>query len=287
MAGLFKFEKQTMVYRHYPKADTLVIWQQYEGIYGADGREDLSPTEIEQLHSVVKGQRTFFFSNWVTEYNAQKLADEVAQMRKELQTEELAEEEKSFKRQLIALCELITKNTQIKNGPFYLNAEGKLSATQEVTVTRVSRIIAAANQVILAGVQLEVDSNSLDQSDPEYLPLVEKVLETKLQVIQLQGQRLQVRWPLTAGLFQDEDSQKHVKQFQRLEARVMFQDALMTVEMGKLKGGEAKLGGLLPDKKFKPNAVEHVKQRYELKAPYDPTAARVDFFRRMDGRYKK
>ena len=24
------FEKQTMVYRHYPKADTLVIWQQYE-----------------------------------------------------------------------------------------------------------------------------------------------------------------------------------------------------------------------------------------------------------------
>ena len=67
----------------------------------------------------------------------------------------------------------------------------------------------------------------------------------------------------------------------------MFRDALMTVEMGKLKGGEAKLGGLLPDKKFKPNAVEHVKQRYELKAPYDPTAARVDFFRRMDGRYKK
>jgi len=41
--GCVDFEKQTMVYRHYPKADTLVIWQQYEGIYGDDGFEGLSP----------------------------------------------------------------------------------------------------------------------------------------------------------------------------------------------------------------------------------------------------
>ena len=54
------FEKQTMVYRHYPKADTLVIWQQYEGIYGDDGFEGLSLEEIDQLHSVLEGERTFF-----------------------------------------------------------------------------------------------------------------------------------------------------------------------------------------------------------------------------------
>ena len=36
-------------------------------------------------------------------------------------------------------------------------------------MTKVSFIIAAANQAILSGLQLEIDSNSLDQSDPEYL----------------------------------------------------------------------------------------------------------------------
>ena len=51
-----------MLYRHYPKADTLVIWQQYEGIYGET-----------MVCSVLEGQ-TFFFSNWITDYNAQQLA---------------------------------------------------------------------------------------------------------------------------------------------------------------------------------------------------------------------
>ena len=285
--GCLDFEKQTMVYRHYPKGDTLVIWQQYEGIYGENDPEGLSPQEIDQLDSVVKGQRTFFFNNWIAEYNAQQLEEDVAQLRNDLRTEDWTEEKKAFTRQSIALCELIKKNIRIRNGPFYLNPEGKLSATQEVTVTQVSRIVAAANQLILAGLQQEVDSDSLDQSDPGYLPLVDKAVETKLQVIQLQGQRLQVRWPLTAGLFQNENSQEGVKQFQRLGGRVTFKDNLMTVEMGKLLGEDAKLAGALPEKKFKSNAVAHVRQRYEVKAQYDPAAARADFFRRMDGRYKK
>ena len=110
----------------------------------------------------------------------------MAQTRDKLRADDWTEEEeKAFKRQLIALYKLIGENVRIENGPFYLNGEGKLSATQEVTVTKVSFIIAAANQAILSALQLEIDSNSLDQSDPEYLPLVEKVLKTKLELFQL------------------------------------------------------------------------------------------------------
>ena len=276
-----------MMYRHYPKADTLVIWQQYEGIYGDDGFEGLSPKEIDQLHSVLEGQRTFFFSNWITDYNAQRLADEVAKMRDKLRADDWTEEEKAFKRQLIALYKLIGENVRIENGPFYLNGEGKLSATQEVTVTKVSFIIAAANQAILSGLQLEIDSDSLDQSDPEYLPLVEKALKTKLKLFQLQGQRLQVHWPLTAGMFLDKDIQETINQFRQQGGRAMIKEGLVTVELGKLKGKEAKLEVVLPGTNFQSNALAHVRKRYEVMDQYDPAAARTDFFRAMDGLYKK
>ena len=46
-AGCIDFEKQTMTYRHFPKADTLVIWQQYEGIYGETEKNGLSENELE------------------------------------------------------------------------------------------------------------------------------------------------------------------------------------------------------------------------------------------------
>ena len=60
-------------FQHYPGTDTLVIWQHYEGIYGEDNEHGLSETEREQLHSVVNGERTFFFANWIFEYNAQSI----------------------------------------------------------------------------------------------------------------------------------------------------------------------------------------------------------------------
>ena len=71
LPGCIEFKKQTLVFQHYPGTDTLVIWQHYEGIHGEDNEHGLSETEREQLHSVVNGERTFFFANWIFEYNAQ------------------------------------------------------------------------------------------------------------------------------------------------------------------------------------------------------------------------
>ena len=57
---LSRFQKQTMTYRHYPKADTLVIWQQFEGIYGRSRGDQLFGEEKGQLKTVLAGRRTFF-----------------------------------------------------------------------------------------------------------------------------------------------------------------------------------------------------------------------------------
>src|SRR5919198_2743031 len=79
LTGCLEFGKQTMSY-HYDKAtDTLRIFQDYHGIFGEDAKgkpgEGLSAEEQEQLESVLKGQRTFFFSNWIFEYNRQQIEE--------------------------------------------------------------------------------------------------------------------------------------------------------------------------------------------------------------------
>jgi len=47
LPGCIEFEKQTLVFRHYPGTDTLVIWQHYEGIHGEDNEHGLSKNERE------------------------------------------------------------------------------------------------------------------------------------------------------------------------------------------------------------------------------------------------
>ena len=67
----------------------------------------------------------------------------------------------------------------------------------------------------------------------------------------------------------------------------MIKEGLVTVELGKLKGKEARLEVVLPREGFKSNALAHIRKRYEVMDQYDPSAARPDFFRAMDGLYKK
>src|SRR5262245_49230124 len=73
VTGCLEFEQQTLTYRYDAKTDTLRIFQSYQGIFGADGNDGLSKDELEQLNSVLTGQRTFFFSNWVWEFNRDAL----------------------------------------------------------------------------------------------------------------------------------------------------------------------------------------------------------------------
>ena len=88
-------------------------------------------------------------------------------------------------------------------------------------------------------------------------------------------------------MFLDKDIQEAINQFRQQGGRAMFKEGLVTVELGKLKGKEAKLEVVLPGKNFQSNALAHVRKRYEVMDQYDPSAARADFFKAMDGLYKK
>jgi len=81
--GCIEFAEQTMTYRHEAKTDTLYIFQDYRGIFGADKSDGLSDNELEQFNSVLKTQRTFFFNNWITEFNREEAIKTLAELRRE------------------------------------------------------------------------------------------------------------------------------------------------------------------------------------------------------------
>ena len=112
------------------------------------------------MHSVRTTQRTFFFGNWISEYDETQVAEIIEDLQKALKKAD-PEQDPAVLRQGIELARLLQKSVKIKNGPFYLNAKGKLSATQEVTLTNVSQIIKLANHLIREQISLEIARGEL------------------------------------------------------------------------------------------------------------------------------
>jgi len=289
-AGCIDFEKQTMTYRNFPKADTLVIWQQYEGIFGEKEKNGLSDKELEQLHSVRTTQRTFFFGNWITEYGEAMVAEIIEDLQKQLKQAD-PEQDPAVLRQGIALGRLLQKSVKIKNGPFYLNAQGKLSATQEVTLSNVRQIIQLANHLIRETISQDIARGDLAADDDKYRHLLEKSVENRMEYIALDGQRLRYRWPMTAAMFRKEikgdEAAAMIAQFRKAGGTVRHANDLMTVELGKLDGGVTSLIMTFQKKEYLANALKPVAAKYGINRQYKPEQARADFFKRMTARYKK
>ena len=274
-----------MTYRHYPKADTLVIWQQFEGIYGRSRGDQMFGEEKRQLKTVLAGRRTFFFSNWITEFNADALIEMEAELKTKIKKGEFEEDPELLKQQL-RVVQLLRANVLIRNGAFYLNAQGRLSASQEVTVRNIGKILTEANQLIRISLRDSIarDETGLNAEDDH---LLEQSLEQRLLYLTLEGQHLRVRWPISGksykGQMQDEDVQKAIGFLRDAGADVRHAQGQMTVELKGKPGQPTALAGTTGKHHYRPNVVPHVK----VTPAYQPAKAREDFFRNTDRRYKK
>ena len=294
LSGCIEFEKQTLVFRHYPETNTLVIWQHYEGIHGEDNEHDLSKKEREQLHSVVNGQRTFFFGNWITEYNAEDtgkfIAEEEARLKKGFASKPEADEA----RQLLAFARMVRKSVIIKNGPFYLNQQKRLSATQHVTLNNVGKITRDINaffhMAILQGNRIFDVFGGFEKGDPN-IELLEKSAHVKMEYLTLKGQQLQFRWPMTAEHFhrgmREKSTAKLVELARKGGVTIQQKDNLLIITVGKLKAADTFVCIKLPDVAFQPNANGTVSKRYGLAKDFNPAKARAKFLKDSDARYLK
>lgn len=148
LASCVEFKKQSMTYCYNSEKDELRIFQAYEGIYaeGQDGK--ITDIAKQQLGDVIMGQRTFFFANWILEYDRKEIQKHIAQSKDKTPSEE-------FEKAFLEIAKLLVDSVKVTNGQFYLNKDKELCAYQEVTVSNVSKLIVKVNQLGILGLKPE------------------------------------------------------------------------------------------------------------------------------------
>ena len=285
LTGCLEFEKQTMSY-HYDKAtDTLRIFQDYHGIFGADAKdkpgEGLSEQEREQLESVLKGQRTFFFSNWIFEYNRERVEEQLRELKIPEKRAELKLPEAGLV-SLDKLLRLLHENGRVENGPFYFDAGKKLCGAQYVTVTRCSEVIAAANEFAPHFIKA--------QAEEENLPQEEKAARLRfaghpVSVVQLEGNALTVRWPMSRRSYDQDFGPSAADAATLAEAReaglnFSFADDVVTWKLGKPADAVTSLTLSFSTNSYLPNLVGPVEKQHAILETFDARAAAEDFLLR-------
>ena len=276
LTGCIEFERQTVTYEHDAKADTLRIHQTYHGLYGADDVTQLSEKEREQLADVMKGQRTFFFSNWILELNVESW--------KETLTAEVIPKtnslEEAFRRAETNLLTLLIANVRIENGKFYLNEKGQPCGTQRVTIRNVSKILEVGNALMRRGVEVEMKGK---QTAAER-ELLNASLARPEPFFSLTGQQIHYRFPLSKAEFEkkseDKSAERFTADFVKAGGSVSHQDGEVRVRFGRTEAARESLTlPMTTEKPYQPNALTHIRDTYSLAKDFDPSKDMEDFLR--------
>lgn len=275
--GCIEFERQTMTYEHNPGADTLRIHQTYQGIYGADDVTQLREQERVQLAEVMRGQRTFFFSNWIFELNLGTYKDALAN-RSVPETDSLKEAHRRASTNLLAL---LIANVRVENGRFFLNDQGRPCGTQRVTIRNVSRLIAAGNELIRRSLEVEMRG----QPTPEERELFNASLARPGAFLTLTGQELRWRWPLPRAEFDklgDDDPKVRwlIAEFLRQGGYVAHEQGEVHVRFGKPDAKrETVTLPMVSNASYRSNAVAHLRATHGLAEGFVPERDAEAFFK--------
>lgn len=285
LTGCIEFERQTVTYEHDAKADTLLIHQTYHGIYGADDRTKLSDKEREQLADVMKGQRTFFFSNWILELNVGSwnamLTAEVIPKTNSL--------EEAFRRAETNLLTLLIANVRIENGKFYLNEKGQPCGTQRVTIRNVSKIIEVGNALMRRGLEVEMKGKPT-AAERE---LLNASLARPEPFFTLTGQQIRLRYPMSREQFEkdgrdDKAAERWVAEFVKAGGAVSHQNGELHARFGKTDSAQETLTlPMTTEKPYQPNALAHIRDTYSLAMDFDPKKDMEEFLRAKAAGTKK
>ena len=277
------FEKQTMTARYYEKTDIMVILQHYEGIFGSSKGRGLSGSEREELNGLLNGQRTYFFDTWLTVYDPDQIKEAIVEAKAEIAKGD-AEVDGAIVERQIVLFKLLLANVKIVSGPFYLNQDGKLSAMQQVTIRNVQKILKAANVCLRDSVLAESNHGDLDEAS---WVLLRKSAGHGFDFIQLKGNQLRVRMPMTAKgfkkIFHGKDNIGG--ELAKRLVKVVHADELARLTLGQPKAAQIEMSVSSEEKEYLPNAVETVRVLKGLAKDFDPAKYKRKFFADTDKKY--
>ena len=268
LVGCIEFERQTLSYEHDAKTDTLRLHNTYHGVYGADDVTQLSQEERDQLASVMRGSRTFFFNNWIAEINVERLketlADEAAPKGNSL--------EEAARRATTNLVTLLIANVRIENGKFFLNDQGQPCGTQRVTLRNVSKVIEVGNALVRRALEVELKKQD-NAADREH---INAALARPEPFISLTGQQFRVRFPLAREDFDKTgDNEPKVKQFInefiRAGGTLSHERGEIHVRFGRVDSARETVTLPMPGKEsYRANALNHIRDTYGLVKDFSP-----------------
>ncbi len=187
LMGCVEFERQTIVYRHDVERDELRMLMIYEGIHGK------STGDFSELRSVLLRPRTFFFTNWILEYDRDDWVRELEHIDRDRDAKPAA-----YKVAYRRLIKLMLHNVRVDNGAFYLNSEGKLSGYQQVTFSRVSELVSAVNQMVnVALIHGELRSEDVLLASSRSADVILGAAYTSHQWVRVDEGELRLRVPLS------------------------------------------------------------------------------------------
>ena len=192
LSSCIEFDRQTLTYHYDEDLDLLRIFQQYEGISGSDQKGDISAREKTQLQSLNQHQRTFFFANWIWEYN-EKETREMASAPLNKEKGPPTPKELASHRAVQAFAQQLLNHVRVENGAFYRNKAGELCAYQRVKVNRVGEVLGAANLAIR---QQILNNHFPDNTSPASRRKLQRAAEENHAFIQLNGNELRFHWPM-------------------------------------------------------------------------------------------
>lgn len=285
LTGCIEFERQTVTYAHDAKADTLRIHQTYHGLYGADDVTKLTEQERVQLDSVMKGQRTFFFANWIFELNLTNWKEMLAS---EAVPKSNSQEE-AFRRTTTNLLAQLIANVRVENGKFYLNEKGQPCGTQRVTIRNVSKLLATGNELMRRALEVEMKGKPT-VAERE---LINASLARPEPFFTLAGQQLRLRWPVSRADFdkstgEDKGAERFVAEFVKAGGSVSHERGEVHLRFGRTDAMRASLTlPMTTDKGYQPNAAAHLRDTYGLAKDFDPKQDAEDFLRVKTAEPKK
>jgi hypothetical protein len=276
LSGCVEFEQQVLTYRLVD--DELIIFQEYYGIFGKEldnpkkNKEKklktvLTDAEKQEIRSVVNGERTFFFNNWMTEYNRAKLLEKVSRL--EHPQQELSASDKQYRRIWLPLIRLLLANVTVTNGEFFYDAEQRLSAYQVVRITNLKQLIEQANRSISLAISAEIQSRNAEgtnrKSDPRYRALAEAGFDW----IKINGNRISVSFPASQEEFLKarNEAQTYVGRGAPV-VEVTHHDGLITIVIG-TPGDQPVTISKQVQSPYSANAVQHVGSEYGIREQLD------------------
>lgn len=273
-SSCIEFEREKLTYIHDVEKDELRVTLIYEGIFGnldkgeysRKNRDDvathdsLNQLQIDQLQSVLKEKRAFFFSNWIAEYSKFSTEKMLKAIIKGNEHGKFGDPEKN-------LIELLHKNVEVQNIGFYKNKMGKLCGGQTLKITNIPQVLASANEVIqrqiiahIPQLRKELSENVPNAWSAKTIDLIEKKLKGRFEFIRLEGNLMSFS-TIMADAEQKKLTDSSLKDLPS-GARVEFKDESIDI----LIGSKSKKVVHLSKKCFDgylPNALNYIEEKHD------------------------